>query len=95
MRTGGTEVASGVGDVSLLFVGFGRDSSYQNLAEFNGAILAVIRQMALGHAVSGLALRGDSVTTLTSAISERPRRTIVTDAAMVWTHCCVPPPMSM
>ena len=37
----------------------------------------------------GLALRGDSVTALTWAITERPRGTIVTNAAMVWTLLCV------
>lgn len=89
VRTGGTEVARGVGAVSLLFLGFGDDSSYQNLAEFIGAILAVIGQVALGHAGSSLALRGDSVTALTWAITERPRGTIVTNAAMVWTLLCV------
>ena len=89
MRTGGTEVARGDGAVSLEFLGFGDDSSYQNLAEFIGAILAVVGQVALGCAGSSLALRGDSVTALTWAITERPRGTIVTNAAMVWTLLCV------
>ena len=89
VRTGGTEVARGVGAVDLTFLGFGDDSSYQNLAEFIGAILAVIGQVALGHAGVSLALRGDSVTALTWAITERPRGTIVTNAAMVWTLLCV------
>ena len=88
-RTGGTEVARGVGAVDLTFLGFGDDSSYQNLAEFIGAILAVLGQVALGHAGTSLALRGDSVTALTWAITERPRGTIVTNAAMVWTLLCV------
>ena len=45
VRTGGTEVTRGVGAVSLDFLSFGEDSLYQNLAEFIGAILAVVGQV--------------------------------------------------
>ena len=51
-RMGGTEVARGVGAVSLDFLRFGDDSSYQNLSEFIGAILAVVGQVVLGQAGS-------------------------------------------
>jgi hypothetical protein len=43
----------------------------------------------LGHSGRSLALRGDSVTALTWAISERPRGEIVTNASIVWTLLCV------
>ena len=36
-----------------------------------------------------MVLRGDSVTALTWAITERPRGTIVTKAAMMWSLLCV------
>jgi hypothetical protein len=65
------------------------DSSFQNLSEYVGAILAVVGQVVLGMTGSSIALRGDSVTALTWAITERPRGSIVTNAAMVWTLLCI------
>lgn len=73
----------GVCAVSLTFLGFGDDSSYQKLREFIGAILAVIGHVILGNRGRTLALWGDSVTALTWAITERPRGSIVTNAAMI------------
>ena len=88
-RSNGAEAVRGVNAVDLTFLGFGEDSSYQNLAEFIGAILAVVGQVVLGHTGMSLALRGDSVTALTWAITERPRGSIVTKAAMVWSMLCI------
>ena len=89
----GAEVARGVSAVDLTFLGFGTDSSYQNLSEFIGAILAVMGQVTLGRGRPehrrSLALRGDSVTALTWSITERVRGSIVTNASMVWTLLCV------
>ena len=86
---GGTEVALGVCAVDLSFLEFGDDSSYQNLAEFIGAIIAVAGQILLGFSGRSLALRGDSVTANTWAFTERPRGSIVTNASMVWTLLCL------
>ena len=88
-RAGGAEVAVGVGAADLSFLGFGEDSSFQNLSEFLGAILAVLGQVVLGLGGKSVALRGDSVTALTWAITERPRGTRVTKAAMVWSLLCI------
>lgn len=88
-RDDGAEVAVGVSAVDLTFLQFGEDSSFQNLAEFIGAILSVVGQVILGYAGRSLALRGDSVTALTWAITERPRGVIVTKAAMMWSLLCV------
>jgi hypothetical protein len=85
----GAEVARGVCAVDLGFLEFGTDSSYQNLSEFIGAILAVLGQIALGLTEHSLALRGDSITALTWSITERVRGAIVTNASMVWTLLCV------
>jgi hypothetical protein len=85
----GAEVAMGVCAVSLTFLGFEDDSSYQNLCEFIGAIIAVIGHVILGNRGRNLVLRGDSVTALAWAITERPRGSIVTNAAMIWTLLCV------
>ena len=88
-RSKGAEVVTGVSAIDLSFLGFGVDSSYQNLSEFIGAILAVIGHVLLSFTGMSLALRGDSVTALTWAITERPRGSIITNAAMVWTLLCV------
>jgi hypothetical protein len=88
-REHGAEVALGIGAVNLRFLGFGSDSSFQNLSEFIGAILAVIGQIIIGLSGRSIALRGDSMTALTWAIFERPRGSIVSNASMVWTLLCV------
>ena len=88
-REGDAEVAVGVGAADLLFLGFGEDSSFQNLSEFLGAILAVLGHIALGCGGRSVALRGDSVTALTWAITERPRGERVTKAAMVFSLLCI------
>ena len=87
----GAEVARGVSAADLTFLEFGTDSSFQNLSEFIGAILAVMGQIILGQPGQrrSLALRGDSVTALTWSITERVRGSIVTNASMVWTLLCV------
>lgn len=79
----------GISAVDLSFLSFGEDSSFQNLSDLIGAILAVIGQVMLGLSGHSLALRGDSVTALTWAITERPRGSIVTNASMVWSLLCV------
>lgn len=79
----------GVSAANLLFLGFGEDSSFQNLSEFLGAILAILGQIALGFRGRSVALRGDSVTALTWAITERPRGERVTKAAMVFSLLCI------
>ena len=68
---------------------FKDDASYQNLTEFMGAIFAVIGHILLGHRGKTLDLRGDSVTALTWALTERPRGSIATNAAMMWTLLCI------
>lgn len=88
-RSKGAEVAVGVCAMELSFLGFGDDSSFQNLAEFIGAILAVAGQVAMGHRGQSVTLRGDSITALTWAITERTRGAIVTRAAMIWALLCV------
>ena len=83
--TDGAEVILGVCAFPIGFLSFRDDSSYQNLAEFLGALIAIVgftRMNFQGHA---LKLRGDSITALTWAITERPRGELVTKAAMAWT----------
>ena len=62
--------------MDLTSLEFHTDSSFQNLSEYIGAILAVLGHIALGNAGRSIALRGDSVTALTWAITERPRGSI-------------------
>jgi hypothetical protein len=89
VRDDGAELAIGVSAIDLGFLEFGVDSSNQNLFEFIGAIIAVIGQVVLGWKGRNIALRGDSVTALTWAITERPRGVKITNAAMVWTLLCI------
>jgi hypothetical protein len=89
VREDGAEVIRGVGAVDLSSLGFGVDSSFQNLSEFIGAILAVVGQVILGFSGRNVALRGDSVTAHTWAITERPRGLRVTNASMVLTLLCI------
>jgi hypothetical protein len=65
VRNDGAEEVLGVSAIDLTRLGFGVDSSYQNLSEFIGAVLSVIGQVVLGFSGASLALRGDSVTALT------------------------------
>jgi hypothetical protein len=83
VRNDGAEDVLGVSAVDLTRLGFGVDSSYQNVSKFIGAVLSVIGQVVLGFSRASLALRGGSVTALTWAITERPR------GAMVWTLLCI------
>ena len=87
-RSNSSEVERGVCTVDLSFLRFGDDSSFQNLSEFIGAILGVAGHIILGHQGQSLTLRGDSVTALTWALTERSRGSIVTNAAMVWAILC-------
>jgi hypothetical protein len=88
-RGSGAEDVLGFFAVDLRFLGFGFDSSNQNLAEYIGAVVAVLGQVVLGYSWRSLALRVDSVTALTWAVTERPRGKIVTNASIVWTSLCV------
>ena len=85
----GAEKAGGVTAVDLSFLNFGDDSSFQNLSEFIGAIIAVAGQVIMGRQSQSMSLRGDSVTALTWAITERPKGERVTRAAVIWTMLCV------
>ena len=85
----GAEGAGGVCAVDLSFLGFGEDSSFQNLSEFIGAVIAVAGQVIMGLHGQTMSLRGDSVTALTWAITERPKGERVTRAAIIWTMLCV------
>ena len=84
-RISGTEVTRKVCAVNLTCLGFRSDPSFQNLSEFIGAVLAFLRHVTLGNAAHSIALRGDIVTALTWASTERPRRSIATNAIKIWT----------
>lgn len=86
---GAAEVARGVCALSVVALGFGTDSSFQNLAEFIGAIMSVIGFIRLGGRGHNLTLRGDSITALTWALTERSRGPTAMNAAIVWTLLCI------
>ena len=64
-RCNGCDVFSGGDGADITKLGFGVDSSYQNLAEFTGAVLSLVCIVKLGLLSdvkdSGFGLRGDSV----------------------------------
>ena len=68
---------------------FGNDSSYQNMAEYVGAIVGILGLLKLGVSNEDIEVRGDSQSALTWARTERPRGKVVTNAAMVFTLLCV------
>lgn len=86
---GVAEVVRGYCAIDITGLNFLDDSSYQNLAEFIGAIVAVAGHVTYGQRGKNMMLRGDSITALTWAITERARGAIVTKAAMIWTQLCV------
>lgn len=86
---GAAEEVRGVCALSLLSMGFGKDSSFQNLAEFIGAIVAVIGFVTMGGKGKNLTLRGDSITALTWAYTEKTRGPTARNAAIVWTLLCI------
>jgi hypothetical protein len=86
---GVTEEPRGFCAIDITDLNFSDDSSYQNLAEFIGAIVAVAGRVIYGQHGKNMILRGDSITALTWAITERSRGAIVTKAAMIWTQLCV------
>ena len=51
--------------------------------------MSVLGHVSLGNAGRSIALRGDSVTALTWAITKRPRGSLVTNAATIWTLLCI------
>lgn len=63
-KTNGAEVCVGVCAVSTAFLGFQDNSSFQNLSEFIGAIVAIAGIVRLGYRDCSLKLRGDSITAL-------------------------------
>lgn len=75
--------------MDLRGLNFGTDSSFQNTAEYIGAIIGILCLLKLGVSNEDIELRGDSLSALTWAKTERPRGRVVTNAAMVFTLLCV------
>jgi len=92
-RGDGSEVLKGGGAMDLGPLGFGTDSSYQNVGEFFGPTLAPVVLRALGLVEAGrpcvIHLRGDSVTGLRWAETRRFKGTNVSNAAVVFTALVV------
>lgn len=75
--------------IDLRELDFGNDSSYQNTAEYVGAIVGILGLLKLGVSNEDIELRGDSLSALTWTRTERPRGKVVTNATMVFTLLCV------
>ena len=88
-RVNDGEVCVGGAAVDIRGLGFGEDSSFQNLAEYMGALIGVLGLVSLGIEGGDIEIRGDSIAALTWAQTERVRGTRVTNAAMVFTSACL------
>ena len=88
-RVNAMEVCLAATAMDLRRLGFGNDSSFQNTAEYVGAIVGILGLLRLGISNEDIELRGDSISALTWAKTERPRGKVVTNAAMVFTILCV------
>lgn len=88
-RVHAMEVCLAATAMDLRGLGFGSDSSFQNTAEYVGAIVGILGLLRLGVSNEDIELRGDSISALTWAKTERPRGKVVTNAAMVFTILCV------
>ena len=88
-RVDAVEVCVAATAMDLRGLNFGDDSSFQNTAEYIGAIIGIMGRLRLGISNEDIELRGDSLSALTWAKTERPRGKLVTNAAMVFTLLCV------
>ena len=88
-RVDAVEVCVAATAMDLRGLDFGNNSSYQNTAEYVGAIVGILGLLKLGVSNEDIELRGDSQSALTWARTERPRGKVVTNAAMVFTLLCV------
>ena len=88
-RYNGCDVFLGGGGADITKLGFGVDSSYQNLAEFTGAVLSLVCIVKLGLLGEvqdrGFGLRGDSISSLTWMEKERYRGSTVCNASIAYT----------
>ena len=69
-------------DISSL--GFGSEAKYQNAAEFLGPVLGIEGLKELGVTAKSIHLRGDSMTALTWAATEKFKGNLVSNAASVF-----------
>jgi hypothetical protein len=77
-----TLIGSCAVDISSL--GFGSEAKYQNSAEFLGPILGIEGLQELGVTPKSVHLRGDSITALTWASTEKFKGNLVSNAASVF-----------
>ena len=73
-RCNGCDVFSGGDGADITKLGFGVDSSYQNLAEFTGAVLSLVCIVKLGMLREVKDIRGDSISSLIWIEKERYKK---------------------
>ena len=87
--TQGNETPVGVASQSLLRLGFGEMSDYQNTAEYIGALLGLLGLALLGIPWKGVLLRGDSVSALQWVKKGRAKSELAMPAAFAHTRVMV------
>ncbi len=63
-KTASSEACKGCAAVSITDLGFGKDSSYQNTAEYIGMVVGVLALIRSGVRDADTLIRGDSTTAL-------------------------------
>jgi hypothetical protein len=86
---GGREVCGFYTFVDLRPLGFCDDSSFQNVAEFIGLLVAQLALRHVGAAGEPTLVRGDSVTALRWGERGRSKGSLATRAALLWGLCVV------
>ena len=83
------ETCIGGAAVSLMDFGFGKDSSYQNTAEYIGMVIGVLTLIKIGVRDVDVLIRGDSTTALAWMTEGRIKGPSAINAAVVVTALCI------
>jgi hypothetical protein len=83
------EVLLGGCSLSIEYLGFGADASFQNTAEFIAAALGIRGLGAFAGAGQAIELRGDSITALTWAGKRSVRSTLASNASVFYSLQCL------
>jgi hypothetical protein len=83
------EISLGAAAVDLIWLNFGGDSSFQNVAEYMGGLVGLVGLIKLGISNVAVEFRGDSLTALSWAGKEKSKGMLVSNAAIVFSLLCI------
>jgi hypothetical protein len=88
-REGSLDTCVGGSAVSIKDFGFGKNSGYQNTAEYIGTVLGILALVKMGVRDVDVLIRGDSTTALTWVTEGRIKGIHAVNAAVVVTALCI------